>query len=288
MTNSYPYKNWMSTTSSIDKLTLLELVWPGAHNSGVDYDFSYPIHVQPASHWFVCQDGPFIQQLNEGVRALDLRFHSDEHWLGVKKFHTFHGFKLLRGRSLSELFKSLDFFLSENPDEFVVLDMRELKGLDEKSFDYTGFHEAIMSELSTRLIPRENRYLTLGALKKINPLQRIVVAADWHPDFNSPLYWPKIPVEWSGNDITSPEELRQHIERTLNNPPEENTLWSLSATSYGELAGVTRITRELNEWFAPDTGWAQKCSIISADFIGATRLVSYCREINLSRGQSKK
>ncbi|EJM60468.1 hypothetical protein [Pseudomonas sp. GM48] len=287
MTNTYPHKNWMSATPSIDKLTLLELVWPGAHNAGVDYDFSYPIDVQPASHWFVCQDGPFIQQLNEGVRVLDLRFLSEERWLGVRKFHTFHGYKHLKGRSLIELFKSLDFFLNENPDEFVVLDMHELKGFDEKNFDYKGFHEAIIRELGTRLIPLKNRYLTLGALKKRSPLQRIVLASDWHPDFSSPLYWPKIRSEWSGSDITSPEELRQHIERTLNNPPEKNTLWSLSATSYGELAGVKRITRELNEWFGPDSGWAPKCSIISADFIGATQLVSYCREINFSRGLRK-
>jgi hypothetical protein len=63
------------------------------------------------------------------------------------------------------------FNQNENPDEFVVLDMHELKGLDEKSFDYKGFHEAIMSELGARLIPLKNRYLTLGTLKKTNPLQ---------------------------------------------------------------------------------------------------------------------
>jgi 1-phosphatidylinositol phosphodiesterase len=287
MTSKHPYKNWMSATPDIDKLTLTELVWPGAHNAGVDYDFSYPMHVQPAAHWFVCQDGPFIQQLNEGVRALDLRFHSDDHWLGVRKFHTFHGFKLLRGRSLSELLKSLDFFLNENPDEFIVLDISKLEGLDGEIFDYKGFHQVIMSELGPRLVPFRNHYLTLKSLKKFSHLQRIVLACDWHPDLDSHLYWPPINSYWSGNDITSPEALKQFIADTLTNPPDKYWLWSLSATSYGELAGVKRITHELNEWFGPNSGWAPKCSIINADFIGDTQLVSYCAEINYFRGQRK-
>ena len=274
----------MTVTPTIDKLTLTELVWPGAHNAGVDYDFSYPMHLQPAKHWFVCQDGPFIQQLNEGVRVLDLRFLSDEHWLGIRKFHTFHGYEMLTGRSLAELFKSLNFFLNENPDEFVILDIHELQSRDERQFDYQGFHDAVISELGTRLIPKKNRYLTLGELKKTNSLQRVVFACDWHPNLDSPLYWPKIRSHWSGGDITSPEELKQFIERTLANPPDQNSLWSLSATSYGELAGVKRMTQELNDWFGPNSGWAPKCSIINADFIGETQLVAYCREINFSRG----
>ncbi|MFJ2279641.1 phospholipase [Pseudomonas sp. NPDC087803] len=285
--NNYPYKNWMTTASGINALTLGELVWPGAHNCGVDYDFSYPAYLQPAKNWFVCQDGPFIQQLSEGVRAFDLRLHSDEHWLGIKKFHTFHGFKLLRGRSLSELVKSLNVFLDEHPDEFIVLDIRELKGINDQPFDYKGLQQVIMTELSSRLIPRSNRYLSLAQLKSISRVQRVVLASDSHPDFSSPLYWPKIRHEWSGSDITSPEQLKQHITQTLANPPAPGTLWSLSATSYGELAGVKRITNELNQWFGPESGWAPKCSIINADFIGGTRLVAYCHEINQAKGLRK-
>ncbi|CAI8707047.1 Phospholipase [Pseudomonas sp. IT-P74] len=287
MTTNYPYRSWMAATPSIDNLTLLELVWPGAHNAGVDYDFSYPAYLQPAKHWFVCQDGPFIQQLNEGVRALDLRFYSNEHWQGARKFNTFHGYNTLTGRSLTELFKSLNFFLDENPDEFVVLDISKLQGHDELEFDYKGFQEAIMSELGTRLIPKKNCHLTLGKLKQTSHLQRIVFACGWHPDLDSPLYWPKVKSRWSGNDITSPEALKQFIERTLLSPPDKNSFWSLSATSYGKLTGVKRITQELNDWFGPNSGWAPKCSIINADFIGDTQLVAYCREINFFRGMRK-
>jgi 1-phosphatidylinositol phosphodiesterase len=285
--NNYPYKNWMSTSPYIEQLTLGELVWPGAHNSGLDHDFSYPAYLQPATNWFVCQDGPFIQQLSEGIRAFDLRLHSDEHWLGVKKFHTFHGLKLFRGRSLSELLKSLEVFLNDNRDEFIVLDLHELKGVNDEPFDYKGFHEVIMTELAPRLIPQDNRHLTLEQLKRTSALQRVVLASDWHPQFNSPLYWPKIRHEWSGSDITSPEQLQQHITRTLANPPATSNLWSLSATSYGELAGVKRITNELNQWFGPESGWAPKCSIINADFVGATRLADYCQQINHSKGLRK-
>ncbi|RBL68578.1 phospholipase [Pseudomonas sp. MWU13-2625] len=285
--NNYPYKKWMTTASAIDALTLGEVLWPGAHNAGLDYDFSYPAYLQPAKNWFVCQDGPFIQQLSEGVRAFDLRLHSDEHWLGIKKFHTFHGLKLFRGRSLSELIKSLEVFLDEHPSEFVVLDIHELKGVDNKPFDYQGFHQVIMNHLAPRLIPRSNSHLTLGQLKQADSRQRVVLASEWHPDFNSPLYWPNIRHEWSGSDITSPEQLKQHITKTLANPPRSGTLWSLSATSYGELAGVKRITNELNQWFGPASGWAPKCSIINADFIGGTPLIEYCQQINHAKGLRK-
>ena len=285
--NNYPFKNWMAATPDIDRLTLGEVVWPGAHNSGLDYDFSYPAYLQPAKNWFVCQDGPFIQQLDEGVRAFDLRLHADEHWLGIKKFHTFHGVKLFQGRALSELVKSLDFFLNENPNEFIVLDIHELKGINDQPFDYKGFHDVITTELASRLIPRSNSHLTIEQLKRTSSVQRVVLASDSHPDFNSPLYWPKIRHEWSGSDITSPEQLKQHITRTLDNPPAPGSLWSLSATSYGELAGVKRITNELNQWFGPDSGWAPKCSIINADFIGGTPLIGHCQQINQAKGLRK-
>ena len=222
--NNYPLKNWMASAPGIDQLTLGEVVWPGAHNAGLDYDFSYPAYVQPAKNWFVCQDGPFIQQLNEGVRAFDVRLHADEHWLGIKKFHTFHGLKLFQGRALSELVKSLNVFLSDNPNEFIVLDIHELKGINNQAFDYKGLHEVITTELGSRLIPRNNSQLTIEQLKKISPVQRVVLASDSHPDFRSPLYWPKIRHEWSGSDITSAEQLKQHITRTLANPPPSGSL----------------------------------------------------------------
>ncbi|SEM46785.1 1-phosphatidylinositol phosphodiesterase [Pseudomonas sp. ok272] len=280
-------KQWMSATSSIDKLTLTELVWPGAHNAGIDFDVPFSPSIRLLANWFVCQNRPFIQQLNEGVRALDLRFHCDEHWLGIKKFHTFHGAKLFNGRSLSELIKSLTFFLDNNPDEFIILDIHELRGLDDKRFDYKGFHDVIMSELGERLIPERNSHFTLGELKKFSPRQRIVLAIEGHPDLYSATYWRKIKHAWSGKDIISPNELKQHIQDTLSYPSQKNVLWSLSATCYGELAGVKRITQELNEWFGPTSAWAPKCSIINADFITDTDLVDYCRQVNHSKGLLK-
>jgi 1-phosphatidylinositol phosphodiesterase len=285
MTTSYPYKKWMSETKYIDRLTMGEITWPGTHNAGVDYDFSYPPHIAAISNWVVCQDGPFIQQLNEGARALDLRFHSDEHWLGVKKFHTFHG--PATGRSLSELIRSLDFFLDENPNEFILLDMHELTGLNDRVFDYKGFNNVILEALESRLIPERNKYLTLDQLKKASDKQRIVLATDRHPDMNNLIFWPKIKHKWAGNNITSPEELKQHIARTLESPPSGVMPWSLSATSYGELAGVKRITRELNEWFGPESAWAPKCSIINVDFFGDSSLIDYCREVNMIKGRYK-
>jgi 1-phosphatidylinositol phosphodiesterase len=220
------------------------------------------------------------------VRAFDVRLHADEHWLGIKKFHTFHGLKLFRGRALSELVKSLNVFLSDNPNEFIVLDIHELKGINNQLFDYKGLHEVISTELGSRLIPRNNSQLTIEQLKRISPVQRVVLASDSHPDFRSPLYWPKIRHEWSGSDITSAEQLKQHIHEhwPIRRHPQPLVVIGHQLWRTGRRKADHPRTQSM-VW--PGLGWAPKCSIINADFVGATRLAEYCQQINHAKGLVK-
>ncbi|TVT84415.1 phospholipase [Pseudomonas sp. H3(2019)] len=284
--NTYRYQNWMSSSTSMNSLTLGEIVWPGSHNSGMDDDFSYPPHHRLLAPWVVCQNGPFIQQLNQGVRAFDLRLQSDEHWLGIKKFQAAHG--PVSGRPVSYLIKSLDFFLEQNPDEFIILDIHHVEGTADKPFDYKTFNDEILAALGHRFIPYDNRHLTLGRLKALSRTQRVMIAARSHPDLDRKVFWPNIRHKWSGSDLTSPSELKEHIASVMVSPPSGVMPWSLSATSYQALPGVYKITEHLNEWFGPDSDWAPKCSIINADFIEESRLIDYCWEVNVSKGLLKK
>ena len=297
---------WMSKTPSMDGLTLNQLVWPGAHNSGMDlYTANHnTISSVLASHT-MCQNGPYIQQLNSGARALDLRVFSNSRKTDIYQFETFHG--PATGSPLSDLVKALDFFLDKNPDEFILLDVHQTEGSQGNGFAFKEFNDAINSRLGERLIPYANRNLTLAELKAISRTQRVVIAASGHPEFDARVFWPKILHCWSGKDLTSPSELKQHIARTLDNPPDGSLPWSLSATSYilfdasgislidplyganNAFVRVNKITDELNEWFSPSpTGeWLLKCSIINVDFIDETLLVEYCREANMYKARKK-
>ncbi|MDX9668480.1 phospholipase [Pseudomonas sp. P5_152] len=297
---------WMSKTPSMDGLTLNQLVWPGAHNSGMDlYTANHnTINSVLASHT-MCQNGPYIQQLNSGARALDLRVFSNSRKTDIYQFETFHG--PATGSPLSDLVKALDFFLDKNPDEFILLDVHQTEGSQGNGFAFKEFNDAINRRLGERLIPFENRHLTLAELKAISRTQRVVIAASGHPEFDARVFWPKILHCWSGKDLTSPSELKQHIARTLDNPPDGSLPWSLSATSYilfdasgislidplyganNAFVRVNKITDELNEWFSPSpTGeWLLKCSIINVDFIDETLLVEYCREANMYKARKK-
>ena len=297
---------WMSKTPSMDGLTLNQLVWPGAHNSGMDlYTANHnTISSVLASHT-MCQNGPYIQQLNSGARALDLRVFSNSRRTDIYQFEAFHG--PATGSPLSDLVKALDFFLDKNPDEFILLDVHQTEGSQGNGFAFKEFNDAINSRLGERLIPYANRNLTLAELKAISRTQRVVIAASGHPEFDARVFWPKIQHRWSGQDLTSPSELKQHIARTLDNPPDGSLPWSLSATSYiwfdasgislidplfganNAFVRVNKITDELNEWFSPTPNgeWLLKCSIINVDFIDETLLVEYCREANMYKARKK-
>lgn len=297
---------WMSKTPSMDRLTLNQLVWPGAHNAGMDVYTANQnaLNSVLASH-AMCQNGPYIQQLNSGARVLDLRVFSNSRNTDVYQFDTFHG--PATGSPISDLIKALDFFLDKNPDEFILLDVHQTEGSRGNRFAFKDFNDVIDSRLGERLIPFENRHLTLGELKSVSRKQRVVIAAAAHHELDARVFWPKIQHRWSGQDFTSPSELKQHIARTLDNPPGGSLPWSLSATSYirfdltaispldpffkvdDTFARVNKITDELNEWFSPSPSgeWLLKCSIINVDFIDETLLVEYCREANMYKAMNQ-
>ena len=127
---------WMASTSSIDTLTLGELILPGAHNSGVDKKATY---AGPGiAHWAACQNNSFYDQLSNGARALDARveYHQDSRGVGTFWFQH-QGVR--SSRSLENLIDAGDSFPRGKPrrvctagfpsievDGNVVFDYREL------------------------------------------------------------------------------------------------------------------------------------------------------------------
>lgn len=62
--------SWMSNTLDIDTLKLTDVVWPGAHNTGMDR--KAPNYDAVLGHWTICQNDTFYWQLANGARAFDI------------------------------------------------------------------------------------------------------------------------------------------------------------------------------------------------------------------------
>ncbi|MDF9773387.1 phospholipase [Pseudomonas baetica] len=283
--DKYALNNWMSATPAIDILSLAELTLPGTHNAGCDWQASYALI--PGAHWLACQHDSFPAQLNNGSRVLDLRLDFDGEAIEFEKFRFQHN-GVRSSRNVLGLFAAVNLFLRNNPDEFLILDFHELKD-GRQSFDYALFNEMMLRYLGKRIIPADNSGLPLGVLKKISGDQRLLVAAQQHPELNPDWFCKKVEHKWSGIGDTNVKELEQHIINVLRSPPPRSTLWSLSATSYSKLNGPVDIHDELETWFDPATHHlCEKCNIINIDFIEESKLVSYCRNASLINARKAK
>ncbi|MFP0196904.1 phosphatidylinositol-specific phospholipase C domain-containing protein [Pseudomonas sp. PHC1] len=275
--------NWMSTTPDIDALNICELTLPGTHNAGSDWRATYPFF-GPPRHWLACQHDTFHAQLNHGARALDIRLKYEPSGEGPRKFVMHHNGHT-NSRTLRDLATDINNFLAKNPDEFIVLDFHNLEGDD---FDFEYFNNTILNLLGDRLVPRANQSLTLRELKGISPKQRVFAAARSHWKFDYRVFHDQISHKWSGNGVTNPDELRQFIEKVMENPPGTWNVWSLSATSYTVLGGPVDIHDELNKWFDLDNSdWALKCNIINVDFLEESDLVEFCRVANVFKARQR-
>ncbi|MEO3723233.1 phospholipase [Pseudomonas syringae] len=275
--------NWMGATPAIDSLNISELTLPGTHNAGSDWRASYPFF-GPPRHWLACQHDSFHAQLRHGARALDIRLVHDAKGKGLEKFVMHHNGHR-NSRTLGDLVIDINNFLENNPEEFIVMDFHSLEGDD---FDYEYFSNLMLQHLGHRLIPRNNQSLSLGDLKRLSPTQRVFAAAISHRQLDSSLFHNYINHQWSGNGITSPGELKQFIERVLQNPPGSWRPWSLSATSYTALGGPVDIHGAVNDWFDLDkSDWALKCNIINVDFMEESDLMEFCRVANVIKAEQR-
>ncbi|MGF6330490.1 1-phosphatidylinositol phosphodiesterase [Pseudomonas sp. BS3782 TE3695] len=281
--NNYENHNWMAATPAIDTLSLRELTLPGTHNTGCDREASYALF--PGPNYLACQDVPFFSQLSRGSRALDIRLVYDADASGLGKFRFQHG-DYLSSRTLEDLVSEIKAFLVRSHDEFIVLAFHELKG-GKETFDFKYFNEMMLRHLGDQIIPAANQYLSLGQLKKISPLQRVLVAAPRHYDLDYTIFCKKIEHKWVNQNLVNTDDLQNYIATVMNNPPDQRELWSLSATCYS-IGGPKRILEYLDLWFDPaKSKWAETCNIINFDFIKDSRIVSYCRTANLNKAAKK-
>lgn len=282
---------WMNATPEIDKLSLNELTLPGTHNAGCDWEASYSDLV--TRNWAACQDVSFYSQLNRGSRALDVRLIYDASATGLAKFRFQHSGSW-SSRTLADLIRDIKAFLERSFNEFIILDFHELKD-GEESFNFKHFNDVMKEHLGDHIIPTANKDLTLGQLKEVNQLQRVLVCTPSDRSLDPNVFGWRIIHQWAGNSWKQATfdtvfhylRLENHITKVLENPQMNRATWSLSAAVFNA-GGPLRMLEKLDEWFDPaKSDWAEKCSIINFDFIKNSKLVYFCYLANLKKASQK-
>lgn len=281
--DNFQTHQWMADAPQVDNLSLFEMTLPGAHNAGCDWEASYALI--PGKNWLACQDVSFYSQLNRGARALDVRLVYDGEADQMARFRCHHN-GYTSSRTLADLVRDLKGFYERSRDEFIILDFHELSSV-KGPFNYVEFKTALLEQLGERIIPTANLHLTLGQLKAINPLQRIMVAAAMTSETEDFRFHDRIQHKWIGQSQVNTSDLHGYIKSVLSTPTGTHRPWSLSATSY-TLGGPQRILDSLDEWFDPgNTDWASKCNIINFDFIKNSNIVRFCQMANVQKARNK-
>jgi 1-phosphatidylinositol phosphodiesterase len=266
--------NW----ETIKSLKVEELLLTSAHHSGFDQDNSS----WPEEMWGACQDYDCYTQLRDGVRVLDLRL-IDNATDTSDRFQFKHGSFCIE-RYAHDCGEEVDRFLTENPEEFVILDFHTLESVPSKSFD---FIRMLRDFPTNRGVPVQAQHLTLDEIRQQHPGRNLIFASN-----NQFTHWPKILHKWSGHEYISANDLIPEIKTIMKAPP-INRIWSLSAASF-IIDGPERIPSDHQLWttiFSPlynPTGLPFIGNIINVDFYNVTGAIDHCIAITKERGIIKK
>ena len=170
------YSNWMSYID--DDIKFLDVVIPGSHDSGTN----------GLGNLYKTQNCGYYDQLTGGVRYFDVRVA--EYKGTVRSVHANSGVILTGENALGITFQSIlddiNLFLSENPEEVIVLDFQHIWD------DYTNMVLPMLIEnISTDKMLKRSQcsdlsQLTMGQLRqwKINLIIVVNDINDGKPNFD--------------------------------------------------------------------------------------------------------
>jgi hypothetical protein len=121
-------RNWMSVLrDDIRRTKLKELVIPGSHDSNTHSLSRWHI----GYHFAACQSMGIYDQLEKGIRMLDLRYGPGNNKTLVVDQHG-----PVKGEDFLNSFKDIQRFLEAYPDEFVIVNMQNIEALPANSREY--------------------------------------------------------------------------------------------------------------------------------------------------------
>lgn len=141
---NYDSVAWMKDVK--DEVKITELSIPGTHDSGAMHSF---LDVSGK-----CQDLNILNQLNIGVRFLDIRLQ-----LVNDKLNVVHSF-VDQGLTFDNVLKDLNSFLNNNESEFIIMSLKEDADSKNSSVDFDDTLISVLKE--NKRIKLENLPETLG------------------------------------------------------------------------------------------------------------------------------
>ncbi len=311
MANTVTGANWMTVLAKdIANKPLNQLFIPGSHDSatyalehefGKGQGFSDKINALKlvgvgfavttiAKNWAMAQDRTIYEQLNDGIRYLDLRVIYRDN---KKDFYTVHG---LYGPKFSEVLSQITRFMSENPKEILIIQVADLNYLGkagEEEFNHQKLAAMINTAFTNKLVNKSELAgpsATVGEIsrrgKQVFLLYKDKNIADqfdgfWHRKAAINDYWPDV------DDTASLKaKLDANMKKRTNNDNQNKFFVTQSqmtpststiakgliplGSRYRSLKDMAKdVVKELPQWI--DDWRNQNPNIIILDFVNAQR-----------------
>ncbi len=236
MSASISGSNWMAgMAKDIAHIPLNKLYIPGSHDSATYYlentfakgqDYSEKINLlkpfgigfavmKIAKNWAMAQDRTIYQQLNDGIRYIDLRvIYRDSE----KDFYCAHG---LYGPKLSDVLSDMMRFMEENPQEIIIVQIGDLRYMgpeNEKESNHKKLARMVQMALDKKLISKNDiegpKAKVIDVWKKNKQVFLIHKNKDITREFDT--FWPRSFIDdyWPNKD--DPQALKQSIDNHMN------------------------------------------------------------------------
>lgn len=289
------HPDWMSSMKAdIRDRKLRELCIPGTHDSGT-YDPVSPF----GAPWVQTQDQSISQQLEDGIRFLDVRigYYPDTEEKYSEAFWLVHG-DWSTWVELEEFLDEVGSFLHDH-DEILLLNFHRFNRFDEGEKTPEEVHEMLVERIMNADLPGggtlsdvlapdsygndvtpgtlwendENAIVLYGRQNATS--RRIARSHDllWLEPHGSDIGWP---------NTDSPEEMIEYCEEQVENDY-HNDFWFLgSMLTPHSISGVRALARSGNPYITNKlaTGWAEKVNVVPVDFYRSTPVVELAIEAN--------
>ena len=258
---TFLYDKWMFYYSDVlGKLTLTEMTLPGTHDSGT-YKPKFP----PGDLWIRTQNLPIVQQLQLGVRVLDLRIGQ----ISPGNYEIVHDI-WRTSYTLTAAFKEVTDFIDNDATgkEIVILDFHMFVNLDEGTdYDFVQLKAQMRSQLNGYLLSVENGHgKPLQQIWQACGKGRVVVA--WNTSNPDSYMWPWVNQRWY-KDADSEIKLYEAIkDDMLNSPPGSWAACSFMESSATHPPDLNAIASDptIKRWYFGGSTFCENANIISVDF----------------------
>ncbi|XP_063976122.1 uncharacterized protein LOC135162009 [Diachasmimorpha longicaudata] len=286
--------NWMYNNKSVLKhLSLPQLVIPGTHQSGA-YE-----HPGTLGIWNLCQDLSIEQQLELGIRYLDIQPSCERSKGRCASFYV--EYSLLKMMSMSEVFSELKAFLNKT-NEIVILSFSDFSTEFQSDEDHGRFMDYIKHKLGDYLYPLNTTpHGWSTSLKKIWSAKKSVIVSYNYGGPVDPAFGTGVEQSWCyckrPDDLhvffADPWKRREWDTRTS---PSVDVVqltpgWEIIVTQDSSETDYTFDFKVWTDEFSPKVfkwyheEWNVSSNVVVVDFFEATGIVDLAVHWNLKRGK---